>query len=384
MSVSSTKHRFLSGGSQQIKASELSSQGITQGFVLAANANGTWTAVSSGSGGGGGPPLAHSASHYSGSTDPLDVTSLRAHAIPGSHLFITDKSGNGLITTVVSSTFAPTTEFNAFKTSINLFTASISGTNAFTSSVKSPILWKWNETDTSQFRIAHTRMGIPDLTVTTGSGTPALRVTFPSKSSGEHACFITISDFTASFVNTDYYRYELRFRMTSFSGTAGEWYSFGPAILCNSGTGATFRGLGYGYKLAVAARAWKVQNNALTSSGATPLWGGSTNPLSPTSPVDGLADSVEAKVYARHNTINSLLTFKNELIIKQPIANSSQQTGMRGDANWTTNQLGAFDATFHAHPLSTCGITWLGNTGLGVNQYFEFDNLCILRLPLDL
>lgn len=367
MSVSSTKYRFLSGGSQQIKASELSSEGLPSGYVLTANPNGTWTAAANG-GGAADPnlyPFTASVQSFSASVQSF-TASVKSFS-----------ASVQVFTASVSGT-------NAFTASINLFTASMNDFTASVSPSLSPILWKWNEVDTSQFRISYDRIGTPTLSVQTGTGAPTLRVTFPSKSSGEHSCFITFSDFTASFVNTSYYRYELRFRMVAFSGSPGEWYSFGPAVLCNTGSGASFRGAGYGYKLNTAARTWKVQNLALTASGNTPTWGTNTNPLATISPIDQISDSIEAKVFARHIPIQNLLTFRHDFFIRQNWIASQNSVGHRGDLAWWTSVMGAFDSGWHTLPLNTCGMTWLGTTGFNTNQYFEFDNIYILRHPMDM
>lgn len=362
MSTSTTKYRFLSGASQQIRLLELSSQGITSSMVAAANGSGGWNIVSA-SGGGTDAALYT----FTSSVKLFSASVLVATA--------SLQSASGSIQQHSGAVNSFTASMQAYTASINTFTASA------VNSTSSTLLWKWNETDTSQFTVGFDQIGTASLSVETGSGAPTLRVTWPTKTTGEKVCVIYINDFTIPTNHTYYSRFEFSYRHVAFSGTAGQWYSMGPAVLCNKQAAPKFRALSHGYQLGVAARSWKVQNNAITASGATPSWGNVANPLTPTSPVDGIADRVVAQVFQRISA--TVLTFRNELLIIQPISVATNQTGMRSDTSYVINQLGAFDSEWTTSPPTTCGFSFYGNTGAGTNQYFEFDNFYILRHPMD-
>lgn len=243
----------------------------------------------------------------------------------------------------------------------------------------SQALWKWNETDTSQFQIAHDGIGSAALSVVTKSWGSALRVTWTTKTTGNVATFITIVDPAITKITNDRYRYTMRFRFCGFSGTAGEWYCIGPAFLCNKSTGAGFYGLGIGGQANTAGRYSRVQAGTLGLSSATPGW---------------FNNGASAGFGSELN-----VTFENHVIARQPAASNPgfqcsvfgykandtatvRMVGGVNDAYWVP-QVGAWGAGWASQTLDTCGIWILGATGTTAGQYMEFDLMSVYPHDMD-
>ena len=241
-------------------------------------------------------------------------------------------------------------------------------------------LWAWNETDTSQFQISLDTIGSGGaaLSVVQKDWGPALRVTWPTKTTGLQATFITITDPGITKLTGDRYRYTQNFRLCGFSGTASEWYCVGPSFLCNKQTGAGFYGLAIGGDANSFSRYARVQAGTLALSSATPSW--ITDALTPV--FDEINTAFRNAVVAKH-VAASPPGFQNFCYGRK----SSQSGGVDVIAGvnntYYVNQIAAFGAGWGAETLDTCGIFILGATGTTAGQWMEFDLMSIVRDPAD-
>jgi len=249
----------------------------------------------------------------------------------------------------------------------------------------SSTLFTWNKLDTSQFRIGFDGIGggTAVLSRVVRPHGPVLRVTFPTKVTGELSTFITLVDPGIEQGDDNEYSYEFKFRVCGYSGNAslaGEWYAVGPAYLCNQLTGANFYGLGVGASsggVGGNGRYGRIQAGVQALSGATfasnaggvllPGSGGEINTRfdvaftgrqAPASNPEWLA-SIEGRT--KDNT------------------NATQIIGGVNNTYMTT-QLGAFGAGWASQTLDTCGIWILGRAGTTANQWIEFDLFSVEQL----
>lgn len=247
--------------------------------------------------------------------------------------------------------------------------------------VESPVIWRWNETDASQFVVALDEIagGSAVLSVQQAAWGPVLRVAFPTKVTGEKLAVITIADPGLIKDAQHRYRYELRFRLVGFSGTAGQWYSLGPAFLCNKSSGGSFYGLANMAPGNTAGRLARVTAGTVALSGGTPAW----QPILLTAGNAGHQTTFENRVVAKHD--GAAPGFLNHsLAIKAGASGAAVPLQDAPGSAYFVSQFGAFGSGWSTEVLDTCGIAILGNTGTTADQYFEIDEIQILRHRMDL
>jgi hypothetical protein len=406
MSTSTTKTRFLSGGSQPINPTELHSSGVVPGSVLVSNTAGGWTTALSTSIAAGG---AHASTHLSGGTDPIDAQLLRANGIAVNRLLISN--GLGGWTTILSSSIsggggAPAAhsashmsggsdplnaqDLGARGLSANRLLISnanggwttVASSSIASSGVSSDVIWKWNEVDTSEFVVAHTGAGNPSLTFQNSVYGKTIRVQFGTKNTGDLATVIALSSSAALSINKDSenrYRYTIQFKVVDFSGTIAQWYGIGPAFLCNKSLGPSFYGLGAISLLGSnTGRVLKIQSGSYTGAGATPIWGQAKVTGSTSAPVI----MFESEIIAVHSGANPP-AFRNLHKIYGESAAAMPLVGdLTNDAYYVT-QLGAFGSGWNTEVLNNIGIAIVGNTGNTANQYFDITDICVRRHTMD-
>lgn len=241
----------------------------------------------------------------------------------------------------------------------------------------SQVIWKWNETDVSQFQfgIEEAGGGGAGLSVVTRTWGPVLRVTFPTKVSGLQLTVITFADLMLSKDANDRYLYEFIMRFAGTNAVQSEWYAGGPAWLCNRLTGASFYGLGMMAMIGSATRSWKVEAGTKTLSGGTPNWKDFWQN-------NGQLSRFNLDAMTRHVAGNAP-GFKNTLVLDSMDNNGYTIPSFPMDDAYFISQLGAFGAGWNTETLDTLGIGILGATGTTANQYFEFDELVVMKHPID-
>lgn len=241
------------------------------------------------------------------------------------------------------------------------------------------VIWRWNETDTSEFLIAHSGLS-PDvaLSVVSEEGGPALAVTFPTKTSGDRATFVVVNtpDLVLSKDAFNRYRYAISFRVVG-TPIASEWYGVGPAYLCSRAAGAGFYGVGAISLFTANCRALKVEGGVYTGAGATPSGGGLGVSGS------GKLTQFRSEVSAVHAPASSP-TFRNahEVTAVGGSGNSGRYNDLSASAYYVA-QLGAWGAGWGSAVLDSVGICFNGNVGGTAGPVWKLDHICVLRLPID-
>lgn len=247
---------------------------------------------------------------------------------------------------------------------------------------ESSVIWRWNEEDAAQFQVAFDAIGgggaaLSRVERAWGS---TLRLTWPTKATGQLTTWVTIADpaLRAAIAkdSADRIRYTLHFRVVGFSGTAAEWYGLGPAFLCNVLTGNDFLGLGMASQVATNSRLAKAQAGTISLSSATPGW------QTTAATADGPFAVHDTQVVAKHPAA-SAPAFKNGMLLnsKGNIAYNYPQFVI--DDAYYVAQVGAFSAAWATATLDTCGFHVLGTTGTTANQSFDFDEICVVRNVMD-
>jgi hypothetical protein len=241
------------------------------------------------------------------------------------------------------------------------------------------VLWKWNETDVSEFTVAKDSIsgGSPTLSKQAGAHGPVFRTLFPTKTTGEQACFITINAYDIPQVN-NIRRFVFRFRVVGFSGD-NSWYAMGPAFNCNNQTGASFYGMAACGGAGVATRAVQISAGAISASNGTPVW---VN-LGQISTPNSMAVEFETEITQYHN--GAPPEWRGNFLGVGANSNGTPHfTLSTSKAAWVADGgMTAFGSNWNSLTLSRVGICFYGSTGTTANQYWDIDNIEILKHPMD-
>ena len=253
-----------------------------------------------------------------------------------------------------------------------------------------PIIWKWNETDATEFTAYLDEIGggTPvTLSKVAGADGPRLRITWSgAKVTGEKLTVIGINALSLPVVLTDVRRYRLKFRIVGFGQTGAaartEFYAIGASILCNKASGASHYSQFVMANWGVASRFGKVTAGVVALSGATPNWTTQLSNIVATND-NQLVVPFDVSIQQKH-PVASLPTWRG-----QPYADSPPNTNatkMYGCASgaFLAADVGALAGGWSTETLATCGIAILGNTGTTAGHYFEIDQITVERLPMDM
>jgi len=248
----------------------------------------------------------------------------------------------------------------------------------------SPIIWKWNETDATQFTIGVDQQSSCVLSRVAGREGPRLRITFPTKISGNQLTTIFINDLSLPVVNTDVRRYIFEFRLVGVADFSHytEWYSFGPAHTMNRLAGASHYALCSMAQVGTATRGAKVEAGSVSLSNGTPSW------LS----IGGLMSDNDERKF--------IFPFRDEMVQRTPAATKPQFKvlhycnyagynqaqifgGFSSDIGFVAD-MGALASGWTSQTLDTVGFAILGGTGTTSNYYFEVDQIVVRKHPMDL
>lgn len=236
------------------------------------------------------------------------------------------------------------------------------------------ILAQWNGIDTSQFQVAFDGIagGAAALSVVQAAWGPVLRLTFPTKLTGEQYCAVTWVDPGIVKDANNLYRYTSKMRIVGFSGVSAEWYCIGQGFLCNKLTGANFYGLCMGAAGGTASRMTRIQAGVGAASGSTPNWVASQ--LVPTN--SGIQVHHRNAVVAKHAA--AAPGFSNTTYARRLNDGSTITVPDGVTSTIFASSIGAFGAGWATQTLDTCGIMILSANGTTANQYMDFDCLEVL------
>lgn len=238
-------------------------------------------------------------------------------------------------------------------------------------------LWKWNETDTSEFTAYLDQIGGGGVALTrvAGAAGPRLRVTFPTKVTGEKLTVIGINALSLPIVQTDCRRYRLRFRLVGSSlvasAASSQWYALGASVLSNKGSGAAHFSQFLLTQFSTATRFGKVTAGVVATSGGTPPW---TSSISNLISADDLRLIVPFNIeIAQRHASGVTPTWRGTPQASVP-GTSPQIYGCASSA-YLEADVGALAGGWSTANLDTCGIAILGSTGTSAGQWFEFDSI---------
>lgn len=250
----------------------------------------------------------------------------------------------------------------------------------------SRVLWKWNETDATEFVVPHTTIALaaPTLSRVLGVDGPRLRVAFPTKITGYKIAAIMI-DFDIAAVG-NLRRYVLEYDVVGLSNPAlhAEWSAVGSIINGNDVLLASndFHGifLGNGTQ---AKDSWigKIESAVETAANASDT----TRVLigDPSGPRTHFSTRVQL-----YHTGAAKPQWSAFHLVQSP-ADPGGTEGAVMYGGESTAQFEAWDpslvlnASWNAQVLNRCGIGIQGDTGITAAQYWEFANIRILKHPMD-
>lgn len=238
----------------------------------------------------------------------------------------------------------------------------------------SPVLWRWNEKDISQFTINCDTIGTGSLSVINTSWGKALRVDFKQNSS-EGLFAFNINDLNIPIDEHNRYRYLIRFRVCNFSGIAKEWIGMGVTFFSNSEIGDKYYGLGN-------ICFFNSQNNkAIKFDGGKVQIAKNTPP----GPRISLQTQFGRPITKLEHEIIGITTrksigFQNSWTV---VNSSSERTGGCGlDDTYYTSEFGAFKSEWGKQDLDTCGFVFLAGQGT-TPAHFDIDCIEVLKHPMD-
>jgi hypothetical protein len=97
----------------------------------------------------------------------------------------------------------------------------------------SSLLWKWNETDASQFELGYNTLGDVQLTVSENSWGPSLRVKVNRTIVGSDPGVLVLNLRQSNLALSGLRRYRLKFRLSGFSGNKEAWLGIGATYMSN-------------------------------------------------------------------------------------------------------------------------------------------------------
>jgi hypothetical protein len=256
---------------------------------------------------------------------------------------------------------------------INVITTSL-GSIEISGKEQTPVLWRWNESDVSQFNINCDTIGTGSLSVANCSWGKAIRVDF-KENSNEGIFAFSINDLDLELDSANRYRYILKFRLCNFSGIPREWVGIGATFLSNDEQYEKYYGLGnVCYFNSQNSKAIKVEAGQVSIGKYAP--NGPRIPL--TVPYGRPTTSLEYEV-------SSLITrksigFQNSLRVISQVTTINGGAGQ--DDSYYTAEFGSFKGTWAKQNLSSCGIIILA--GAGTSQaHFDIDNIEVIKHPMD-
>jgi len=254
--------------------------------------------------------------------------------------------------------------------------------------VGSPVIWRWNESDASQFTVGWDTLSSGSLTMSmvTGREGPRLRIAFPTKLTGNQLATIYINDLTLPLVHTDVRRFIFQFRLVGVADFTHytEWYSMGPSMLMNKASGLSHFAACAQAQVGTATRGALVEGaaGAFISNG-TPSW---IN-------IGGLMSSADER--------SLVVPFRSTMVQRHPSGGKPQwkcehyadfpgsSSGAHlfdfaTDQKYAADKGSALSSNWIGATLDTVGFSFLGATGTTSNYYFEIDQMCVLKHPMDL
>lgn len=238
----------------------------------------------------------------------------------------------------------------------------------------SPVIWKWNEEDVSQFSISCDTIGTGSLSAVDTSCGKAIRVEFKEKI--EDGIFVfSINDLNIPIDNKNRVRYSLKFRLTNFSGQPKEWFGIGTTFLSNTENSEKYYGLG-------SLCSFSTQNIKIFKVEAGLVSIGRYFPNGP-----------RIQLGSQYGKPNNLIEF-NVVALKNRKAYGFQNnwnvtnsatainSGTSVDDNYYSLEFGNFKETWGQQTLNSCGIAIMAAPGHKPAS-FEIDCLEILKHPMD-
>ena len=238
----------------------------------------------------------------------------------------------------------------------------------------SPVLWRWNEKDTSQFNINCDTIGTGSLSVINTSWGKALRVDFKQNSS-EGVFAFNINDLNIPLDEGNRYRYLIRFRVCNFSGIPKEWIGMGVTFFSNSEPGENYYGLGN-------VCFFNSPNNKAIKFDSGKIQLGKNSPPGPRISLQNQFGRPITKI--EHEVIGITtrrsIGFQNSWTV---INSSSERAGGSGlDDAYYTSEFGSFKAEWGKQNLDTCGFVFLAGQG-NAPAHFDIDCIEVLKHPMD-
>lgn len=250
---------------------------------------------------------------------------------------------------------------------------------------KSSILWKWNETNVSQFTVGVDQQSSVVISRQAGRDGPRLRFAFPTKTSGLLLTTIYINDLFLPLVNTDQRRYIFEFRFVGVSDFSHytEWYSFGPAFMMNKASGGSHYALAAMAQVGTATRGAKVEGGTGVSlSNGTPAWANLGSMMSAGDERNFVAPFRVEMV--QRNPAATKPQFKATMYADIPASNAGKLNGgFNSDIAYVAD-MGALVSGWTSQTLDTVGFAILGTTGTTAGYYFEIDSIVVRKHPMDL
>ena len=253
-------------------------------------------------------------------------------------------------------------------------TTSSAGSLHISAETSSPVIWKWNEKDTSQFNISCDTIGTGSIGVVNSSWGKILRVDFKQKTTSG-VFIININDIGIPLDNQNRFRYLLRFRLCNFSGIAREWNGIGASFLSNDEADEDYYGLGnvcfFGNQ---NVKAIKVEAGQVKY--------GSNNPPGPKVP---LISQYGRPITNFEFEVCSLLTrksigFQNSWTVRNSSNTNAGSSGV--DDTYYTSEFGPFRGEWAQQDLGSCGIVIFAGEGTS-QAHFDIDNIEVIKHPMD-
>ena len=252
----------------------------------------------------------------------------------------------------------------------------------------SPVIWKWNEKDTSQFNINLDTANSGILSVKNNSWGPSLCIDFKDISSNNGIFIFSISDFNLNPDELNRYRYILKFRLCDFSGFVNNWFGLGITFLSNNKKNENYFGLGNVCSFSNQnVKACKFENGNIKISDNSPI-----------GPRIALNSNFGRPVTNLEHEINYIknsdsIGFQNSWNVRNAITTINDALGL--DETYYSSEFGNFNSSWFSQELSSCGFIFLGaNNKNSVNlnidnkeiinsSHFSIDNIEIIKHPMN-
>jgi len=250
----------------------------------------------------------------------------------------------------------------------------ISGAIEISAKSQSPVLWRWNEKDASQFTINCDTIGTGSISAINTSWGKAIRVDFRENIS-EGIFAFSINDLNLQLDDLNRYRYVLRFRLCNFSGSPKEWTGIGSTFLANTETNEKYYGLGsVCYFNSQQIKAIKVEAGSV-----------SIGKYTPTGPRVTLTSQYGRPITNFEHEVVSLITrksigFQNTWKIVNSTSILNGTTGL--DDSYYTAEFGGFKGEWANQKLNSCGIVIMAATG-NSQAYFDIDCIEVTKHLMD-